>query len=73
MMAKPKQFRVPHCNHCKNFHEYTGNCILILQGCMKSGSKGTAKAHGSRSCKRFEPLPYFKENYKEMFEKWHSR
>ena len=72
-MTKPTQFKVPHCNHCKNFHEYTGNCILILMDRVKSGSQFSAKASGSRFCKSFEPLPAFKENYKEMFEKWHSR
>lgn len=70
MARKPKQFKVPHCNHCTNYHEFTGNCILILQGCMRNGSKGAAKARGSRSCRSFNPLPKFKENYKEMLLIW---
>lgn len=58
------QYKVPHCNHCKCYHDFTGNCLLILQGAMKRGSKGTVKAHGSRTCKSFEPKEQYKKNYK---------
>jgi hypothetical protein len=66
---KPKklvQFKVPHCLHCQYYHEFTGNCILLVAGAMKNGSRASAKAYGSRTCKSFKPKEEYKENYKEL-------
>ena len=64
--SKVKQDTVPHCKHCKNFHTSTGDCILLLQERVKNGSRFSAKAAGSRYCKRFEAKEEYKENYKEI-------
>lgn len=64
--TKVTLFKVPHCYHCKNYHGFTGNCLLILQGVMSNGSKGSAKARGSRNCRRFEPKQEYIDNYKEL-------
>lgn len=60
------QYTQPHCYHCANYKEFTGNCIVKL---MSWGFKRSAKAGGSRSCQSFEPLEEYKENYKEMLKK----
>lgn len=62
----PVQYSQPHCYHCANYKELTGNCIVKL---MSRGLKKSAKAVGSRSCQSFEPLEEYKENYKEMLKK----
>ena len=60
------QYTTPHCKHCANYKEFTGNCIVKL---MSWGLKKSAKASGSRGCQSFEPLEEYKENYKEMLKK----
>ena len=62
----PVQYSQPHCHHCANYNDFTGNCVLKL---MSFGLKKSAKANGSRSCQSFEPLEEYKENYKEMLKK----
>lgn len=63
-MAKynyPK-LKVPHCKHCQNYHEYTGNCLIRL---MSNGLKKSAKAFGSRTCSSFKVLEKYKDLYTE--------
>lgn len=60
------QYTTPHCKHCANYKEFTGNCIVKL---MSWGLKRSEKAGGSRGCQSFEPLEEYKENYKEMLKK----
>ena len=57
------QYTTPHCKHCANYKEFTGNCIVKL---MSWGLKKSAKTSGSRGCQSFEPLEEYKENYKEL-------
>ena len=61
--TKTTLFKVPHCYHCKNYHGFTGNCVLILKS---NGLKGSAKARGSRNCRYFEPKQEYIDNYKEL-------
>lgn len=58
-----QKFTVPHCKHCKYFHQSTGDCILILQTRIHARSNSSAKARGSRVCMKFEVLSKFKTLY----------
>ena len=59
---KYPKLKVPHCKHCQNYHEYTGNCLRIL---MNSGLRVSAKANGSRNCVYFKVLEKYKNLYSE--------
>ena len=61
-----KRYTVPHCEHCKNYHSFTGNCILICQKMVSERSNWSAKAFGSRDCEAFEPLKEYEESYKRL-------
>ena len=56
------KLRFPHCRHCSNYHEYTGNCLVKL---MSQGLGKSAKASGSRNCKNFKVLDKYKNLYSE--------
>ena len=59
---KYPKLRTPHCKHCSNYHEYTGNCLVKL---ANWGLGRSAKASGSRNCKHFRVLEKYKDLYSE--------
>lgn len=61
-----RQYTTPHCYHCVNYKDFTGNCVVKL---MSFGLKASAKARGSRGCTSFEPIEEYANNYKEMLKK----
>jgi len=69
MNDKVKQYTVPHCQHCTNYHLFTGNCLFLVRQRITSGSKGSAKAFGSRNCNKFYPQKEYKQFYEDMINK----
>lgn len=63
-VVKKMNYNFPHCEHCKYYHRFTGNCLKILQG-LVGKPKASAKAQSSRNCGAFEPLDEYKSFYKE--------
>ena len=61
-----KRYTVPHCQHCKHYHAFTGNCSIRLQKIVGMHGNSTAKASFSRDCSKFEPLKEYEEFYKEL-------
>ena len=64
VLKSTQKYKVPHCEHCKHYHGFTGSCLLILKDIVGERSNRSAKAYGSRGCKSFEPTEEYKDNYR---------
>lgn len=63
-VVKSVNYKVPHCEHCKNYHGFTGNCLKAVQELVGKRSNASAKAYGSRTCGMFEPTDEYKDFYR---------